>query len=152
MTNRTGKREKGIQLTELAIILPILMALLAAIAEFGNYFYYYTTLSKATRAGSRYLSSKPYTDGERTKARNLMVCGNPNGCTSSTPILPGFSASNIQVTASGGTTFLPNTITVSIVGYNYTSVFDLTKVTNKTGSWASITIDPRTTMRYLLEN
>jgi Flp pilus assembly protein TadG len=149
---RNGKKEKGIQLTELAIILPILMALLAAIAEFGNYFYYYTTLSKATRAGARYLSSRPYTDGEKAKAKNLMVCGNPSDCSSSTPILPGFSASNIQVTASGGTTYLPNTITVSIVSYNYSSLFNLNLVTNTAGSWASIAVDPSTTMRYLLEN
>jgi Flp pilus assembly protein TadG len=151
MKVRKQSREGGLQLAELAILLPVVLALLAAIAEFGNYFYYFSTLSKATRAGARYISSKPYITDEINRAKDLMVCGNINGCQSSTPILPGFSASNIQITANGGTMFLPNTVTVNIIGYNYNSIFDLNKVA-KAGSWTSIPVDASTTMRYLLEN
>src|SRR5262245_4130555 len=153
MEMKSGKvrREGGIQLAEAAIVLLIMVALLAAIGEFGSYFYNYTTLAKATRAGARYISAKPYTVDEMGRAKNLMVCGDPNGCSSSSPILPGFSASNISITAAGGTTFLPDTVTVSIVGYNYTSIFDLSKV-SKSSSWISVPVKPSTTMRYMLEN
>jgi hypothetical protein len=152
MKRRKVNREEGIQLAEMAIVLPIFLALLAAIAEFGNYFYYYNTLAKATRAGARYITSKPYTTSEMNKARNLMVCGNLSGCGSSTPILEGFSASNIQITGTGGTMFLPTTVKVSIVDYNYSSIFNLNKVAKTSDSWISVPVKPSTTMRYLLEN
>ena len=151
MKSRKLRREGGIQLAEAAIVLPIMLALLAAIGEFGSYFYNYTTLAKATRAGARYMSAKPYTTDEMNKAKNLMVCGDPNGCGSSSPILPGFSASNISITAGGGTTFLPDTVTVSIVNYNYNSIFNLSKVA-KGPSWTAVPVKPSTTMRYMLEN
>ena len=38
--------ERGIQLVELAITLPILILLFAAVAEFGRYYQAYTTLAK----------------------------------------------------------------------------------------------------------
>jgi Flp pilus assembly protein TadG len=149
---RTSKRgEKGIQLAEMAIAAPILLLIMAAIAEFGNYFHHYNTLSKATRAGARYLSSKPYTAGERDKARFLMICGNPDGCNGATPILPGLTTSNIQVVATGGTTFLPHLITVNIVNYNYMSVFNVKQLAGS-GDWISVPVKPSTTIRYLLEN
>ena len=151
MKVRKQSREEGVQLAEMAIVLPVFLALLAAIAEFGNYFNYYTTLAKATRAGARYISSKPYTTGEMDKAKNLMICGVMSGCGGSTPILPGFSASNIQITSAGGAAFLPNTVTVSIINYNYSSIFNLSKIAN-TSSWTAIPVKPSTTMRYLLEN
>lgn len=139
------------QLVELAIALPVMMALMAAIAEFGNYFHTYTTLAKATRAGARYLSSKPYTDGEKDKAKRMVVCGNPDSCTSGTEILPGLTTSDIRITSSGGTTYLPQTITVSIAGYNYDSIFNLAGFGGG-ASWLSVAVEPGTTMRYTLEN
>ncbi|MGH9844388.1 MAG: TadE/TadG family type IV pilus assembly protein [Blastocatellia bacterium] len=145
------KRERGMQLVELAIVLPVVMALMAAIAEFGNYFYTYTTLAKATRAGARYLSSKSFTGGEKDKARRIVVCGNPDSCASGTEILPGLTTGHIQVTSSGGTTYLPQTIRVSIAGYNYNSVFNLAGFGDGS-SWLSVAVEPGTTMRYTLEN
>jgi Flp pilus assembly protein TadG len=138
------------QLIELAIVLPVMMALMAAIAEFGNYFHSYTTLAKATRAGARYLSAKPYTSGERDRAKRMVVCGNPDSCASGTEILPGLSTSHVQITASGGTTYLPQTIRVNITGYDYNPVFNLAGFGG--GSWISVAVEPGTTMRYTLEN
>ena len=45
--------ERGTQLVELAIVLPLFVLMFAAIAEFGRFFYTYTTLAKATRVGAR---------------------------------------------------------------------------------------------------
>lgn len=146
----TRRTQRGIQLTELAIALPIMMALIAAIAEFGNYFYTYTTLAKATRASSRYISSKVFTEVEKNKAKNLCVCGNENSCGSTPPIMSGLSSGNVQIT-SQGSPLLPQTVTVRIVGYKYNPIFDLSKWTGGQ-PWANVDVSPSTTMRYMLEN
>ena len=48
---RFRRDEQGVQLVEIAIVIPILLMLFAAVAEFGLYFYEYTTMSKAARVG-----------------------------------------------------------------------------------------------------
>lgn len=142
--------ENGAQLVELMIVLPILLVLLAATAEFGRYFYTYTTLSKATRAGARYLSGAVYTSGEKANTRRMVVCGNFTDCSDNEKILsdlsyalPG-SGGNVEITETGGT-ILPQTITVSIVNYEYHSLFNL-------GDWVNVNVGASTTMRYMLTN
>ena len=51
--HRFTRDESGLQLVEAAIVIPIFLVLFAATAEFGRFFYEYTTLAKAARAGSR---------------------------------------------------------------------------------------------------
>src|ERR1700693_5581299 len=77
--HRGLKDERGIQLVELAIVIPIFVMLFAATAEFGRYFYEYTTLAKASRAGARYLATAAVNSTEDTKAKNLVVFGNAAG-------------------------------------------------------------------------
>lgn len=151
-TRRCLKRaESGVQLVELAIVLPIFLVLLAAVAEFGRYFYTYTTLAKATRVGARYLSSRIYTEGEKTKARNLVVCGSLETCSSGSEIISGLTTGNVAITTTGSSALFPQTVTVQIVGYNYQPVFDLAQWVGGS-SWSSVEASPSTTMRYLLEN
>src|SRR5918992_785745 len=76
---RLRRDERGVQLVEAAIVLPIFLVLFAATAEFGRYFYEYTTLAKATRSGARYLSTAPVVAGEDAAAKNIVVYGNPAG-------------------------------------------------------------------------
>ncbi|HKQ73906.1 MAG TPA: TadE/TadG family type IV pilus assembly protein [Blastocatellia bacterium] len=148
---KANKRcQRGIQLIELAIAAPILMLLLAAMAEFRNYLHHYTSLAKATRAAARYLSAKAFTGTEKEKAKNVAVCGVPDSCGSVAPVLAGLSASNIEITSTGGA-ILPETVTVRIIGYEYQPFFDLGGLTGG-GSWVGIDVSPSTTMRYLLEN
>src|SRR5881628_4119901 len=87
--SRFRRDERGIQLVELAIVLPIFLLLFAATAEFGRYFYEYTTLAKAVRAGTRYLITAQVNSGEDTTAKNIVVYGNPTGTGS--PILTGLA-------------------------------------------------------------
>ncbi|MGH9938208.1 MAG: TadE/TadG family type IV pilus assembly protein [Blastocatellia bacterium] len=147
---REKRCQRGVQLVELAIAAPILMMLLAVMAEFRNYFYHYTTLAKATRAAARYLSAKAFTETEKGKAKNVAVCGRPDPCGAGAPGLGRLSAGNIEITYTGGA-ILPRTVTVRIIGYRYRPVFDLGKWTGGQ-SWANVDISPSTTMRYLLEN
>jgi Flp pilus assembly protein TadG len=144
---RFRKDESGIQLVEVTIVIPILLMLFAATAEFGRYFYEYTTLAKAARVGSRYLSTAPTVAAEDTNAKNIVVYGNPNGTGS--PVLPGLATSNVTITRVGGSALIPDKITVQLTGYKHQPIFDLGALVNKKLS-LNIDVKPSVTMRYLL--
>ncbi len=149
--HRSRRAESGAQLAELALVLPVFLVLLVAVAEFGLYFYTYTTLAKATRVGARYLSARVYTDGEKTKARNLVVCGSTSACATGSEVIKDLTTGNVTITSTGGSTTFPQTVTVRITGYNYQPIFDLSKFTGG-ASWQNVAVSPSTTMRYMLEN
>lgn len=135
--------EAGTQLAELAIVLPVLLVLFGATAEFGRFFYTYATLAKATRSAARYLTvSNQSTDAG---AQNLVVYGNADGAGS--PALPGLAATHVDIVREGPAGF-PEKVTVGISGYKYQPIFDLGKLT---GSDFTLKIDvkPSTTMRYM---
>lgn len=121
--SRFAREERGAQLVELAIVLPIFLMLFGAAAEFGRYFYEYTTLDKATRAGSRYLATAAVNGTEDANAKNIVVYGNMAG--TGTPIVKGLTTANVVITRTGGVPSLPQTVTVQISGYKYQPVFDL---------------------------
>src|SRR5215216_7703518 len=77
--HRFGRDDRGLQLVEAAIVVPIFMVLFAATAEFGRYFYEYTTLAKAARVGARYLVTAKVDCNQGTLAKNLVVFGNTAG-------------------------------------------------------------------------
>src|SRR5213593_3843927 len=145
---RFRKDERGIQLVEAAIVLPIFLLLFAATAEFGRYFYEYTTLAKAVRAGTRYLITAQVNSGEDTTAKNIVVYGNPTGTGS--PILTGLAPTNIVITRVGGTPVLPQTVRVEVAGFKHQPIFDLGLMTNNASLSMNIDVKPSVTMRYLL--
>ncbi|HET6980262.1 MAG TPA: TadE family protein [Pyrinomonadaceae bacterium] len=140
--------ERGLQLVEVAIVIPVILMLFGATAEFGRYFYEYTTLAKASRVGSRYLATAMVSGSEDTAAKNLVVYGNAAGTGS--PILTGLSTTHVVITRTGGVPVLPQTVTVSIAGFKHQPIFDLGKLTNITGLSLNIDVKPSVTMRYLL--
>ena len=147
------RNDSGVQLVELAIILPIFVVLFAATAEFGRYFYEYTTLAKAARMGARYLVTAKVDCNNGNTAKNLVVFGTPDG--SGSPILPGLTVNNVSVTpndqaCAGTPQGVPETITVSITGFTHQSVFDLGALVNNTAASLNIEVKPSVTMRYLL--
>lgn len=149
--NRFRRDEQGVQLLELAIVLPIMMLLFASLAEFGRYFYEYSTAAKAARLGARYLASKSATSGTKdweVIAKNIVVYGNAAG--SGDPILPGMTTANVEVQYSGGTAGVPELVKVSIVDYQHESLFDLGALLNSPSLSLNIDVKPSVTMRYLL--
>jgi Flp pilus assembly protein TadG len=148
--NRFRRDEQGVQLLELAIVIPIMMVMFAGIAEFGRYFYEFTTLAKASRVGARYLASKSVTSSTNYQlvAKNIVVYGNAAGTGS--PILDGLTTDNVSVTYQGGTSGLPETVTVSITGYEHDPLFDLGGLLNNDALSLAIEVKPSVTMRYLL--
>lgn len=145
---RFRRDESGLQLVELTLVIPIFLMLLGATAEFGRYFYEYTTLAKAARVGARYLTTAQVGAAEDATAKNIIVYGNPNGTGS--PILTGLSTSNIEIVREGGVPVLPHRVRVDIVNYKHQPIFDLGKLTNITGLSTNVDVKPSVTMRYLL--
>lgn len=145
--HRFTRDEKGLQLVEAAIVIPIFVLLFAATAEFGRFFYTYTTLAKGVRAGSRYLATTPYTPGEIGKAQNMVVYGSTSA--TGTPILAGLDPGQVKVTITGNPS-VPDTVTVWVEGYKYEPIFDLGLLTASKSLSLNIDVSPSVTMRYLL--
>lgn len=146
--SRFGREDRGAQLVELAIVLPIFLMLFGAAAEFGRYFYEYTTLDKAVRAGSRYLTSAKVSAGEDTRAKNIVVYGNPDG--TGTPIVKGLTPANVVISRAGGVPTLPQTVTVQISNFKHQPIFDLGQLIKVPSLSLNIDVKPSATMRYLL--
>ena len=149
--------EDGTQLIEFTIALPFLLLMFAGSVELGRMFYTYTTLTKSTMVGARYLSSPTspvsgsgYTAADINIAKNLMICGVAANCSQQTPIVSGFDAADIIITpppAGVGVRY----VTVQIT-YNYTPlVFNLGAMTGVQNLSLNYTLTPQTRMRYMLD-
>jgi Flp pilus assembly protein TadG len=145
-----ARNDHGVQLVELAIVLPLLVVLFAAAAEFGRYFYEYTTLAKSARTAVRYLvTMAPCND---PAAKKLVVYGNLAGTGS--PVMNGLTTANVEIKrydkdgneVTGG---VPATVTINIIDFQHTSLFKLGQLT-KTSATLDIAVKPSVTMRYLL--
>ncbi len=148
-----ARSERGTQLAELAIVLPILLILFAATAEFGRYFYEYSTLAKAARVGTRYMVTASVSTFERSQAKNLVVYGNTAG--TGTPLIDGLTTDNVVITAKDENgdeqlAGVPQTITVQIVGFKHQPLFDLGGLMNNAAVSLNVDVKPSVTMRYLL--
>ena len=141
-------------MVELAIVIPILLMMFGAVAEFGRYFYEYTTLAKGARVGARYMSIKTVKNPAWILAtKRLVVYGNTAG--TGTPLISGLTIDNVEVQFQGGTfeppsTGVPQTVTVSIINYNHQAVFDLGKLTKISGLSTNVAVKPSVTMHYML--
>ncbi|HEX8178354.1 MAG TPA: TadE/TadG family type IV pilus assembly protein [Pyrinomonadaceae bacterium] len=140
--------ERGTQLVELALVMPLLLLLLGATAEFGRFMYTYSTLAKATRAGARYAVSQPPGAGA-TATKNLVAYGNTAG--TGKPVVTGLDAAKVTVTPvvlANGTT---DAVTVRITSYTYQPIFDLGKLMNKPALSLAVNVSPSSTMHQLVQ-
>jgi hypothetical protein len=135
-------------LVELAIVIPIFILLFAATAEFGRYFYEYTTLAKASRAGARYLASAAVKPESDTAAKNIVVYGNAGG--TGDPILLGMAPGNVIVSRQGGAPGVPETVTIQISSFKHQPLFDLGKLMKVDSLSLNVDVKPSVTMRYLM--
>jgi Flp pilus assembly protein TadG len=140
--------ERGSQLVELAIVMPLLLMLLGATAEFGRFFHTYATLTKATRAGARYLISQPPGAGE-SATRNLVVYGNTAGA--GAPVISNLATSNIKITPNKNAVGATQTMTVEIQNFTYVPIFDLGKLVKSPALSLSVNLGAKSTMRQLVQ-
>jgi Flp pilus assembly protein TadG len=143
--------DRGLQLVELAIAMPVLILLFAAVAEFGRYFEAYATLAKGSRVAVRYLATARVNGADDPAAKNLVVYGNLAGTGS--PIVNGLTVANVDIVrrnqAGAITSGFPATVTVEITDFKHTPIFDVGKLLNSSLS-LNIDMKPSVTMRYLL--
>lgn len=140
-------RQRGVAAVELALVLPLLLAICFAVTEFGRAIYTYNTLAKSARGAARYLSTQGAGNTSAwATASNLVVYGDPAG--TGTALVPGLKssmvaicdASNCSANLNQGTYPTINTVTVTITGYTFTPLLDLLGFTRfYTGGTSSIT-------------
>jgi len=143
--------DRGVQLVELALALPVLILLFAAVAEFGRYYQAYTTLAKGSRTAVRYMATARANGLDDAAGKNLLVYGNLAGTGS--PIVKDLKVSNVVIErrneAGALTNGFPATVTVKVTNFKHTPIFNLGKLLNSSLTMA-IDIKPSVTMRYLL--
>lgn len=124
--HRFARSETGGALAELAIMVPFLVIMLAAVTEIGRLFQTYTDLSKATRVAARNISNVAYTSQNVNATKNVAVCGKID-CTGLTPVVPNLTADNVVVTPEYPACDCGNPIrvTVSIQNYSFQPIFNL---------------------------
>lgn len=146
---RFMKKERGTQFVELAIALPIMLLFMGSVAEFGRFFYTYSALTNAVRGGARHASKWEKASSWTVPETARMVVYGDFSDTSKGPIVPGLTTSNVTVTANGPSVNNIDSVTVSIVGYQYTPLFDLGRITGITSLSLSIPMNAKATMHQL---
>lgn len=130
MVIHTDKKQRGLAAIEFAIVVPVMLFLMMATAEFGRVFYHYNTLTKAVQTGARYASKPLLMTSELTnidpafkqRIQNFVVYGNENG--SGISVLNGFTANNANVAISSNAA--DKTITIEVqYDYNFVVLSDL---------------------------
>jgi len=149
MVRRFLKREEGTQILELAIALPVMLMLLASVAEFGRFFYTYTTLTNAVRGGARHACKWERNASWTVPETSRMVVYGDFSDTSHGPILPGLSTSNVQIDANGPSVNAIDSVTVRIVNYKYQPLFDLGKLTGISALSLNVDMNASATMHQL---
>lgn len=114
MRTLNKERERGTSTVELAIVMPLMLLLLFGIAEFGQAFNQYNTMTKAVRDGVRFAAEQAMFGGlevidlnrldsggvsVRNRTRNLVVYGRPTS--GGTALLPGWNTSDVTVSQLG---------------------------------------------------
>jgi len=159
------RREDGGALAELAILVPFLAVMLAAVCEIGRFFQNYTTLSKATRTASRYLSNHSLNATEIGRANNLAYCGKLVCGVSDPPLVNGLLSTNICIETTGS----PKVTTVTVrlprdtspcnptagapaaTPYVFRPIFDIGALLNNPSISMAVPIAPSTTMYYMID-
>jgi Flp pilus assembly protein TadG len=143
------RQERGSQLVELALVLPVLLILMGTAAEFGRFYYTYSTLENAVRAGARHAAKWRVTEPwEFPETSNMVVYGDFSD-QSKGPILPGLTTANVQITANGPSANNIDSVTVKIINYQYQPIFDLGKLTGISALSLKVNMNASATMHQL---
>lgn len=125
---KSGIRQQGVAMVELAIAIFLLVSIAFGITEFGRAIYQYNTLTKAARDAARYLSMRDAVEpAYKQQAKCLVVYGSPS-CTG-TPLVAGLTLDMVSICdalacpgdhAAQGSAPVLNLVTVTIGGPNAT--------------------------------
>ena len=159
------RSESGGALAELAIMVPFLVLMLAAVSEVGRYYQNYNTLAKATRNAARYLSNHQLDATEQARAANLVVCGKLACGAGDAPLVTGISSGNVCLETTGSPKVTSVTVKIPYAAadcnpmtgataatpYTYTPIFDIGALLNVPSFTMALPIAPSTTMYYMID-
>lgn len=107
-THKHSQSQRGVAMVEFAIVLPLLLLLLLAIAEFGRMLYQYNNLLQANRDAVRYLAGQAWNGNLglveinpvlEARTKNLAVYGTPTP--QGNTVVPGLTTGDVQVSTVG---------------------------------------------------
>jgi Flp pilus assembly protein TadG len=132
--NAKGKKGKrGAALVEFALGWSFLWLLFAGVWEFGYSFYIYnallTAVSGAAELGAKMDYDTANPSAFTTALQNMVVYGDETA--GATPIVPGLSTSNVNVSVTLDAQSMPRAVTVNIQNYTINSIFQSFSPTNK---------------------
>jgi Flp pilus assembly protein TadG len=127
---RTEKSEKGQTLVEFALVTLVFFILVFGITEFGRALWTWNTIVQATRAGARYaVVETPTSDDMQIK--KVVAYNDPNANSSSTPVVPGLTETNVIVNylnndgSVASNKNVADLIAVSVTGYQFSFLVPL---------------------------
>jgi Flp pilus assembly protein TadG len=133
---RTGRR--GNAMVEFALAAPLLVSIVTGTFQFGYTFFVYNQLQSAVRAGARYGSLRDYqSDGAscvtavKDSVRNMVVYGTPAPDAGASPIVRGFSTSNVTVDFAPDAKGVPTIVSVSVNAFTIDGLFAKFTLTGK---------------------
>jgi Flp pilus assembly protein TadG len=138
---RRGRSERGAELIELALVLPILLLMFAGIMDFALMFQRYLVVSNAAREGARIAVLPGYTE---TDVQNRVTEYMRNG-TGDETLSPSTELDAVEVDPPDADPFPAAQVTVSMT-HAYWLMGSVSGLFGG-GSWTTITLTARSTMR-----
>lgn len=146
----TIHRQRGNELIELGLVISILMVLMAGIFEYGRAFWFYETLTKATRDAARTFSVTPKASIASSgvdKAKDIVYqAAIASG-------LSDFTTANVSVTCLETSNYTDGTCVNGTApsGVRVQVSYDITvgQFIPFVGTGSATTLGPRTTMRFM---
>lgn len=131
--NSRRENQRGNAVLEFALGFALLWALFAGVYQFGYSFYVYnrlqTAVANATELGAKMNYDTGNPSNYTTALQNMVVYGDETAGT--TAIVPGLTASNVNVGVTLDAQSMPRDVTVSISGYTISAIFSSFTPTNK---------------------
>ena len=127
---RIEKSEKGQTLLEFALVTLIFFILVFGMIEFGRALWTWNTIVQATRAGARYAVVETPTSND-TEIKKVVVYNDPNASSSSTPVVPGLTETNVIVNylnndgSAASNKNVADVIAVEVTGYQFSFLVPL---------------------------
>jgi Flp pilus assembly protein TadG len=138
---RRGRSERGAELIELALVLPILLLMFAAIFDFALMFQRFLVVSNAAREGARIAVLPGYSEAD-VQSRVTEYVHNGTGDNSLTPVA---DLEAVEVDPPDAAPFAAAQVTVSMT-HSYMLMGAVSGLLGG-GSWTTITLAARSTMR-----
>jgi hypothetical protein len=119
-----NRRQRGLAVTEMVLVLPLVLLLILATAEFGRALWQYNVLTQSVRDAARHAAGDGLfgstgvvviTDNLRREVQNLAVYGNTVG--SGAPLLAGHTPGDVTIEPAPGGDVLVRS------RYGYTPLF-----------------------------